>query len=212
MKSLSNTQTNNGMSVLIRSIVGGVLLGMACIISSQYPHPEIIFPIGLICIICTDNLLFTGCVGHYKLSDYRLLIVLAGNILGIFVCVLYAREYIDINLIVKQINFKYSEPLLRYFLSTVFCGILMCAATSLNRENNMMVAIICVAGFVIGKFEHSIANVYYLFMNSVSAKGIALIAIAVVGNLLGAKLLYVSHELTFKKGKKPLELYKDNKK
>ena len=38
----------------IKSIVAGILIGMAGIISAQYNHPEIIFRVGLICIIQKD--------------------------------------------------------------------------------------------------------------------------------------------------------------
>ena len=71
----------------------------------------------------------------------------------------------------------------------------MCTATSINKDKNIIVVIMCVAAFIIGKFEHSIANMFYLGINGYSLKDILLILIAIIGNAIGAKIMYTTERI-----------------
>lgn len=176
----------------IKSIVAGILIGMAGIISAQYNHPEIIFPVGLICIILSGNLLYTGCIGHFNIKEkYKaLLCILLGNFVGVVLTLYYAHYYMDFILFQNIIIYKENVDIIKYFISSIFCGMLMCTATSLNKDKNIIVVIMCVAAFIIGKFEHSIANMFYLGINGYSLKDILLILIAIIGNAIGSKIIH----------------------
>lgn len=187
-------------STIIKSIVAGLLIGLACIVSCQYPYPELIFPVGLICIMYSNNLLYTGCIGHYSLKDYHLLLIIVGNLLGVLLPLYYTR-YLNINLLYPIVDYKYNESYLQYSISSVFCGMLMCTATSLNKNKNILVILFCVAAFIISKLDHSIANMFYLGIDGYDLHDVLLIFIALVGNGVGAKLLYVSYNMVCKQGK-----------
>lgn len=187
-------------STIIKSIVAGLLIGLACIVSCQYPHPELIFPVGLICIMYSNNLLYTGCIGHYSLKDYHLLIIIVGNFLGVLLS-LYYTKYLNINSLYTIVDYKYNEPYLQYSISSIFCGMLMCTATSLNKNKNILVILFCVAAFIISKLDHSIANMFYLGLDGYDLHDMLLIIIALVGNGVGAKLLYISYNMVCKQRK-----------
>lgn len=187
-------------STIVKSFVAGLLIGLACIVSCQCSYPEIIFPVGLICIMYSNSLLYTGCIGHYSSKDYHLLLIIVGNLLGVLLPLYYTR-YLNINLLYPIIDYKYNESYLQYSISSIFCGMLMCTATSLNKNKNILVILFCVAAFIISKLDHSIANMFYLGIDGYDLHDILLIIIALVGNGVGAKLLYVSYNMVCKQGK-----------
>lgn len=184
----------------VKSIVAGLLIGLSCIVSCQYYHPELIFPVGLICILYSNNLLYTGCIGHYSLKDYHILIVLAGNLVGVLMSLYYIR-FLNTNILYSILECKYSESYLQCFISSVFCGMLMCTATSLNKNKNILIVLFCVSAFIISKLDHSIANMFYLGLDGYDLHDMLLLIIAVVGNGLGAKLLYSSYNMMCKQRK-----------
>lgn len=184
----------DALNTVVKSIIAGLLIGLACIVSCQYSHPEVIFPVGLICIVHSNSLLYTGCIGHYSLKDYRLLVVLLGNLLGVIASLYYLR-FLNIELLYPILEYKYNESFVQCFISSVLCGMLMCSATSLNKDKNILVIIVCVSAFVIGKFDHSIANMFYLGADGYSLRDSLFLATAVVGNGVGAKLLYSSYNM-----------------
>lgn len=78
---------------------------------------------------------------------------------------------------------------------------LMCTATSLNKNKNILVILLCVAAFIISKLDHSIANMFYLGLDGYDLHDMLLIIIALVGNGVGAKLLYISYNIMCKQRK-----------
>lgn len=196
----STSKGRDAYITLVKSFVAGLLIGLACIISCQYSYPEFIFPVGLICIVYSNNLLYTGCIGHYSLKDYRLLLIIAGNLLGVLLP-LYYTKYLNASSLDAILDYKYNEPYLQYSISSIFCGILMCTATSLNKSKNILVILFCVAAFIISKLDHSIANMFYLGIDGYDLHDIVLIFIALIGNGVGAKLLYVSSRMVCKQRK-----------
>ena len=180
--------------ILCKGIMGGTLISLACIVSSKYDHPELIFPVGLICVVYSKSYLYTGCVGHCKIN-MKLITVLLGNLVGCIICVL-STKYIyildDVNII--GVN-KYQESFLVCFLSSMFCGILMCVATSINKNKNIFCIVFCVAAFVICGLDHSIANTFYLLCYKIDVRTLGLISISVVGNGIGAKMVYTTYSM-----------------
>lgn len=194
------SKINIYLNVFAKSIIAGIFIGMAGIVSAQYEHSELIFPIGLICIILSNGLLYTGCIGHYNLKDKKwfLLCILFGNFIGVYLTLFYART-LDFNLFVNIIKYKETLIFSKCFISSIFCGMLMCAATSLNERKNILVIIICVAAFIIGKFDHCIADMFYLGIDGYNFLDFLIITTSIIGNTVGAKILYkvkgVSNEI-----------------
>ena len=86
---------------------------------------------------------------------------------------------------------KESYSLIKVFVSSIFCGVLMCVATVLNTNSNVLIVILCVSAFILGKFPHCIADTFYLGLNGISLKDIFYILFAIMGNTIGAKLAYL---------------------
>lgn len=179
------------LQCLTEAIVAGILIGIAGIISAQYSHPEIIFPVGLICITLSNSLLYTGCIGHFNIKEkyINLLIILLGNFIGVCVTLPYAIHCVNFELFQNIITYKENLNLAVCFTSSVFCGMLICTATSLNKDKNVIVIIMCVAAFIIGKFDHCIADMFYLGVNGYSLKDLLIILTAIIGNTIGAKTI-----------------------
>ena len=185
---------HNAVKTIFKSFVGGFIIGVACLVSSKYSHPELIFPVGLICIIYSNNLLYTGCVGHYALNKRNIYIILLGNLIGTILCTFcISIGNLDVINTIGQI--KYSESLITCFISSIFCGMLMCTATSLNSNKHFLCIFLCVAAFVAGGLDHSIANSFYLVIYKLDVNSILRIVVYVVGNAVGAKMLYLSHSM-----------------
>ena len=85
---------------------------------------------------------------------------------------------------------KESYSFVYVLISSVFCGMLMCAATVLNKNKNILVIIMCISAFILGKFPHCIADAFYLGLNGVTISDVFYLLCTVVGNTLGAKMAY----------------------
>lgn len=68
--------SKNVLRALLKSIFGGILVGLACIISSKCNYPYLVFPVGLVAVVYSNSLLYTGCVGHFKLTKYPIYLIL----------------------------------------------------------------------------------------------------------------------------------------
>ena len=179
---------------LYRSTVAGILIGMACVISAHYENPELVFPVGIFCVILSGALLYTGIIGQSSIKHWRLVCTtLIGNFIGVSLVTLYAKFFIDYKVFAEAVLYKVSIGYLPWFISSIFCGLLMCAATSLRIENSFFTTFLCVAAFIVVRFEHSIADTFYLLLDGLQMDDIIRLVIAVVGNALGAKLLWWTH-------------------
>ena len=184
-------------NTLYKSIFAGVLIGMAAIISVRARYPYVMFAIGLIAVICCGAMLYTGLIGKTPLKDYKtILLVLLGNFTGTALMCLYVIFLGDPSLFDNFIVAKESYSLIYVLISSVFCGILMCVATVLNKDKNIFIMILCVAAFILGRFPHCIADAFYLSLNGVAVYDILYLLCAIVGNTFGAKLAYLCFRRT----------------
>ena len=176
---------------LYKSILAGILIGMAAIVSVYAQYSYIMFSIGLIAVIYCRAMLYTGLIGKASLRDCKtMLLVLIGNFTGVALMCLYAILLGNIYLFNDIIVTKESYSFVYVLVSSVFCGMLMCAATVLNKNKNILVIIMCISAFILGKFPHCIADAFYLGLNGVTISDVFYLLCAVVGNTLGAKMAY----------------------
>ena len=176
---------------LYRSVFAGILIGLAAIVSAYTSYPQVVFAIGLISVIYCCGLLYTGVIGKSSYNEYKkILLILIGNIIGIWIMCLYAVTFIDVKLFNNAISIKESQSLIYVLISSIFCGILMCVATVLNPTKNIAVIVFCICAFMLGKFPHCIADTFYLSLNGITGLDIIYIIHAIIGNTIGAKLAY----------------------
>lgn len=186
-----------GKSLILKSYFAGVSIGMAGIISS-YATPAVspfIFAIGLLIVILGNLSLYTGKIGTYSIEDEGILtiaLVFIFNILGAWTTSLYFLIYPLTNSLIKTIQYKNSQSVIEIFCSAIFCGILMYTAVVLSQKskNREIIIIFAVSAFVIGKFNHSIADGFYLALDGITGYDCALLFYAALGNAFGAKLLH----------------------
>ena len=179
------------LTALYKSVFAGILIGLAAIVSAYASQPQIIFAVGLISVIYCRGSLYTGMIGKAHLSEYKqIILVLLGNLMGVWTMCGYTIGFINIELFTKSIQIKESFTLLYVLVSSIFCGILMCVATILNSNRNILVIVFCIAAFILGKFPHCIADTFYLSLDGIDLHDIIYIVHAIIGNTVGAKLAY----------------------
>ena len=169
-----------------KSIIAGMIIAIGGWMYVMAPTPIIgafIFACGLICVRVYGLNLFTGKVQYmvskvYKWTDY--LIFFIGNMIG--VCLIAALSHFTLNStnIAFIASNKVSQPFLTALAKGFGCGALMSIATYKNTP--LWVCIPCVMGFILGGFNHCIADAYYCIAGG--SIGFSLLA-TIIGNIAG---------------------------
>lgn len=145
----------------------------------------VIFPVGLMLVIMLGGELFTGnCLIFFsKMSGQSstmdvlriLLIVYFGNMVGailIAIMVFFCGQF-DYSqgmlggFVIKVAVSKVTQPAPRLFASAILCNVLVCfsvlmANASKDVVGKMLAAFFPIMAFVIGGYEHCVANMYYI--------------------------------------------------
>lgn len=187
---------------LIKAILAGICIslgGTAYLASANNIVGAVLFSFALFMILNFDYNLYTGKIGYLidnkSLSLWFLLIVILGNLLGTVGCGLLIRLTSLTEL--KQtaeilVQSKLNNNILTAFILSVFCGILMFIgvefyATKENYFTKSLIIFLVVPIFILSKFEHSIANMFYFTIgNGWSIKAIAYLMVMIIGNAVGA--------------------------
>ena len=148
--------------------------------------------------------LYTGKIGYIlqtkKIKEYFL--IWCGNLLGTF-CSASIFKIINPNiekLAMNLISIKTQQNFINVFLSACFCGILMyLAVNNFNKKNYEIISILLsVTVFILCGFEHSIADMSYIFLTpSFNLNLFFFILIVSFGNAIGAIL--INRLTTYKK-------------
>ena len=177
---------------VFNTILPGILIAISDFIyvsSDNKTVAAFLFPLALITIIKTDSYLFTGKIGKIRLNFegiLKSLCILIGNILGLSILLL-----VDKSLCIDMIQYKLSLSYIDVFLKSVICGCLMYIAVSFtNDKKDFLLTILCVAGFIIGKCEHIIADIGYIFIaKDFNIDSLIFLIIVLIGNTVGAKFI-----------------------
>ena len=151
--------------------------------------------------------LFTGKVGmivtsHGKADVVSLFGCLIGNFCGTLLCAVFARVGVpglkERALAVASGKIG-SMPgdWLRVLFAGVLCGILMYTAVWAYKQKNTVWGILfCVPVFILAGFEHSIADMFYVFFAGTfspaeffSPNGFLFLLLVVIGNSAGGMLI-----------------------
>lgn len=178
---------------LLISIGGAVYL--AC--DSKYVG-AVLFSVALLSICYKGYYLYTGKIGfvteNHKASDIASLgACLAGNALSTLAfgaLIAYALPKLSENA-EAMCAAKLGLPIPSVFIRAFFCGVLMYLAVSIYKEKNTVLGIIfCVPVFILSRFEHSVADMFYFGAALTYSLGSLLFIVTVVaGNTLGAVVL-----------------------
>ena len=194
------------MNNIIKSILSGILISIGgtvylSSINSGVPwFGAILFSAGLFTICEYGYNLYTGKVGyigfHFKDVKYigLVLLICLFNILTTFVLgFLMGKNFTEVAQTAQTIyEKKLNASLVKAFVSSVFCGILMFLAVDTWKRGKKIGVFLYVPVFIICGFDHSIANSFYNGASfaagsslTFSFSNLIFILLVVLGNGLG---------------------------
>ncbi len=159
---------------------------------------SVLFSVALLCICYKGYSLYTGRIG-YALRDMSkeylsgLLLGFAGNIAGTAIggaairCALPSLVEKAQTMCAAKLGQAFPQTLIR----AIFCGILMYLAVSIFADKKTPIAILfCIPTFILSGFEHCVADIFYFALCGLpTLQSILFIAVAVLGNTVGALIL-----------------------
>lgn len=204
---------------LVYSILAGIMIGMGGCGLLAMPIPvlgTVFFAFGLMTIIAFKFRLYTGIIGYYhdKGNDTIISYVIFGNLIGTAFMGLIVSKYLPTLsdkatalIMAKEamiMNYEVGKIIILGFL----CGILMQIAVSVWKHDEIktdfqksFITILAVAIFILSGFEHSIADMFYLFAANTDipiCNQIIFILLVIFGNGLGGIFAHKLYRLCSK--------------
>ncbi len=189
------------LQILIGGIAAGMLVGIGGTVFLSCENKAVgavLFSVALLAICMFSLYLFTGKIGYLatdrSVSNIISLVTgLVGNAVGAcgtgFLVKLCRTPLVE-----KASSIctaKLEQSYLQTFLLAAFCGVLMYTAVEIYRSKGSALGIlICIPVFILSGFEHSVADMFYFSLSSLSpARPAIFILFAVLGNAVGAVVL-----------------------
>lgn len=189
--------------VIPKAILAGMFINIAATIYLSIPNKiigSLMFTFGLFAVLTTQSNLYTGMAGYYPTKPMsNILLAFLGNLIG---CLIYSFCY---SLTSNALNVqplayalcenKFSNTVISIFISSVFCGMLMFIAVDTFKKNKdiigVIVVVLCVSGFILAGFEHSIANVSYMALAKypINLDVCLKLIVMAIGNFIGAVII-----------------------
>lgn len=192
---------------IFNSIAAGIFIGIGGSVFLAIENKVIgavFFTVALLCICQLDLMLFTGKIGflafdHSRAESTATAFCLIGNLIGTGIAGMAIR-YCRPNVVEKAVAMvaeKLTVSLGRVFLTAVFCGILMYAAVRIYKEKKSISGILfCVPVFILAGFEHSIADMFYVWTAMTGGfHAVMFLVVVVCGNTVGGLLVPVLKRL-----------------
>ena len=202
------------MKTFILAVLAGICIGLGgtvCLSVENSVVGALLFSIGLLTILAFGFNLFTGKVG-YALDNKpsyigTLVIIWLGNLCGtglVALLVRFTRVYETLEAKAQGlVDTKLADSPISILLLAIGCGMCMFIAVDQYKKQESMVkalfVIFPVMVFILCKFEHVIANMFYFFLaGSFTLKTLAYLLIMTVGNSIGGLLIPAATKLSAK--------------
>jgi formate/nitrite transporter len=222
LNNCKNKVSNKFIITLSLSIMAGIFISIGAIANliSQSLFQgsvgkligSILFSIGLILIFVANGELFTGnnlmidgVVAKtiaIKSMIKNWFIVYIGNFIGCFISVIliyFSKIFNTVTIynVYKLIILKDSKSFIVLFTLGILCNILVCLAvwmnySSTNIIDKILIPILPITVFVFCGFEHSIADMFYLLINSfynLSLSTFNILIPVTLGNIIGGMFI-----------------------
>lgn len=185
------------MGDLIKSIYAGFMIGLGGTVYLSLENKVIgafLFSFGLLTIVNQGFYLYTGKVG-YEDNINKIAIMIFGNAIGTLIMAIIIRlskpELIAIANNIWQV--KPQMNVLAIVLLSMLCGVMMyLAVDNFKKNHNLLFIIFPVVIFILSGFEHSIANMFYMFLSgNFDIGSICFLGICIGCNGLGAKAFHL---------------------
>lgn len=183
-------------SLFTGSLLAGILIALGNMMYVCIENKIIaafLFSIALCFIRIRKLNLFTGSIGKLyfdkNLKIYHLIFILLFNVTGTAIMRLVPNFPVDVYTIAR-IKFL-DVSLLRVGFYSIFCGMLMVIAT--DSLTPMWLTIMCVAGFLLAGFRHSIADSWYFWYLPLAnyKTGLKVLGIEILGNFIGGSFIAI---------------------
>lgn len=189
----------------LRQLLAGVFIGVGGMVylntMTEFWAP-FLFSIGLVAVVVLGAQLYTGRIGYFPLqragfgaaaANYAGMLAL--NLLGASLAGLAARYFYSVDATALALG-KAGQSPLRALLLAVGCGMMMYTAVEgYKRTKSLILVIFPVAVFILCKFDHCIADMFYFVYTGVMPPWYYL-PMVILGNSLGALGLRVVFEET----------------
>jgi nitrite transporter NirC len=179
-----------------RAIAAGVMIGIAGAVYLAVGPPlgAILFSLGLILICARGYNLYTGKIGYIQKPKEAIdmWIYVGGNALGTWL-VATTQTISTTDLITA----KLAMPWWLTLIKAIGCGILMYLAVDIYKQgyrvyeqvSRYIGIIVCIPAFILAGFEHSIADMFYIWLGGIyDWRVLEFICIVILGNAIGANL------------------------
>lgn len=179
----------------IKSLLAGFLIGLGCVIYVASPINYVgsfLFSLGLLTIIINQYNLYTGKVGAWTpKSTLSLLYMFALNGIACAFTSYCFIEYtrLDLSHINAIVEAKLSGTLLSSFILAIGCGTMMqIAYFNFLKERHPLYVIMPIMFFMLGGFEHSVANCgfFAMYKLEMNADNWMRLGVIILGNGVGA--------------------------
>lgn len=197
----------NRISELVKSFLAGLAIsigGMIFLACENKIVGACMFAIGLISVVLFGWNLYTGRIGYVldQSKTFFLDTVLSvfGNCIG---CLVAGVVRSPIGSVATVCENKLAKPLPTVLVDAIFCGLLIFICVDIFKKKNTLVGIFfCIPVFILCGFEHSVADMFYLFNARVfSWEAVLFIAVVVVGNAIGGLFIPVCNKVIAATGK-----------
>lgn len=180
--------------------IGGTVY-LSCLALNLRPLGAFLFAAGLYTICMYGFNLYTGKVGYiaYNFKDTKhirlVILTLSFNLLSTYILGIMAGYAFP--LVVepaKEIFYaKTQTPILRLFISGLFCGILMFLSVDTWKKGSKAGVFIYIPVFILCGFDHSIANSFYNGiangLNAFTPQNVLIFISVILGNAAGGMLI-----------------------
>ncbi len=191
----------NTLRLFLLAVLAGFAIGIGGVVFLSLEIKlagALMFTVGLY-TICVHGLnLFTGKVGYLpeRSADYLfdLLIIWLGNLAGTFLtasCVLFSRIKGISEPAKKMCETKIGDGFFSLLLLGILCGFLMYVAVDgYIKTQNPIILFMGVAAFILGGFEHCIADMFYFSVAEMWSLDVLLRVLTItLGNAIGGMLI-----------------------
>lgn len=201
----------------VSAMIAGIMISIGGTVYLSVNDPVIgslLFAVGLFTIVIYQLNLFTGKIGYLittplkELLNYvkLLVIIWIGNFTGAdLFCrgIYYIKPELDLKATVLC-NVKLSQPFWTTIILSIFCGLLMYIAVDNFKNSSSDIGkyigvFVCVSVFIICKFEHCVADMFYFgMMNGLPDTSwivIKYLLIVTLGNTLGSFILPIYQKI-----------------
>lgn len=181
--------------IFVQSVYAGFAIGIGAVVKLSVENKTLgalLFSFGLLTVVVQGFYLYTGKIGFVEKFHelFDMLIVVAGNFVGTLLMaliVMAAGLPLDCSGMVRT---KLDNSIGSVFFLSVLCGVMMyLAIDNYNKDRHIVFIIAPVMIFILARFEHSVANMFYFNLaGQYSFKAVGYLLLMVVGNGIGAKL------------------------